>query len=119
MEKSCRNSARYSSRLRSTISARLRIVVCSCSVGSAAAEPVVELADQFAIGLIKKDTFNRRGFAALELADLAQQKLDRLRIARGGLVDQLFEHRLALGDPFAFAVLADHHRLVQRLRHQR
>src|SRR5208282_2889526 len=54
----------------------------------------------------------------LEVQHQVEQDLQRARVGGGGFVDELLDHRLALGDLASPAVLGDRHRLVQRVVQQ-
>ena len=62
---------------------------------------------------------SRRARPRLEVEHQIEQDLQRARIGGRGFVDELLDHRLALGDLAAPAVLGDRHRLVQRVVQQR
>ncbi len=62
----------------------------------------------------ERDVFGRRRDLALDILHHVDQHLGRAQIGIGGLVDEMGDHRLALGDPPAPAVVGDDRRLVER-----
>jgi hypothetical protein len=52
-QNSCRNNARYSSRLKATVSLCFLISLSTVFLLTVTAQPLIELANHFAIGMIK------------------------------------------------------------------
>jgi hypothetical protein len=79
----------------------------------AALEPRLELGQDLLVARADGWRWSgRRARPRLEVQHQVEQDLQRSCIGRGGFVDELLDHRFALGDLAAPAVLGDRHRLV-------
>ena len=98
-------------------------LLCRCGgfLLPGAPQPGQEVFDDLLVGRGERGWLGHRGRPGLffDVLQDVEQHFGGAQIGRGGFVDQLSDHRFALGDLAAASVLGDGDRLVQRRGRQR